>query len=68
MPLPARVIITLAIILGIGVGTGALVYGIMFSGLDSEAFIAWGAAILASSVAALIAHLAGGFRDLDEDR
>jgi len=66
-----RVLITLAIISGIGVGTGALVFGtlmLMFSSsMDEEAtFVASGSALLASSAAALVAHLWGGFRDLDD--
>jgi hypothetical protein len=64
----AKVIITLIIVVGIGVGTGALIYGILLAqkySSDPATFTAWGSAILASSVAALVAHLCGGFRDLD---
>jgi hypothetical protein len=66
-----RVFITLAIIAGIGLGTGALVFGtlmLMFSlSMDEEAtFVAAGSALLTSSAAALVAHLWGGFRDLDD--
>jgi hypothetical protein len=70
MHLPFRVIVTLAIIVGIAAGTGALVYGLQGAGgasSDADAFTAWGAAILAGSVAGLIAHLAGGFRGLDDE-
>ncbi len=67
-----RVFITLAIIAGIGLGTGALVFGILMlifsSGMDEEVtFVAAGSALLTSSAAALVAHLWGGFRDLDQD-
>jgi hypothetical protein len=69
--MPKRVLITLAIIVGIGIGTGALVFGIllMSSGgsMDEEAtFVASGSAILAASIAALVSHLAGAFRELDD--
>jgi len=71
MHVPIRVIVTLVIILGIGAGTGSLVFGLLGAGgqsFDADAFTAWGAAGLAASVAALIAHLTGGFRGLDDDR
>jgi hypothetical protein len=66
-----RVFITLAIIAGIGLGTGALVFGVLMlifsSGMDEEVtFVAAGSALLTSSAAALVAHLSGGFRDLDD--
>ncbi len=66
-----RVLITLAIIAGIGLGTGALVFGVLMlifsSGMDEEAtFVAIGSTLLTSSAAALAAHLLGGFRDLDD--
>jgi hypothetical protein len=66
-----RLLVTLAIIAGIGVGTGALVFGVLMLTLDSyvseEAGIAAaGAGLLAASAAALVAQLAGGFRQLDE--
>ena len=71
--MPIRVIVTLIIIAGIGVGTGALVFGLMInsSGYRAEepaTFTAIGAAVLAASVAGLVAHLSGGFRALDDDR
>jgi len=63
-----RVIITLLIIAGIGVGTGALVFGLTvhsYTRSDEATITAIGSMILASSLAALVAHLSGGFRDLD---
>jgi hypothetical protein len=70
--MPVRVIVTLIIIAGIGIGTGALVYGLLVdpksTSDDPAAFTAIGAAVLAASVAGLVAHLAGGFRALDDDR
>jgi hypothetical protein len=69
-----RIWITIVIIAAIGVGTGTLIMGILmmntatFSGGDSDkaAFVAIGSGILASSLAALVAHLHGAFRSLDE--
>jgi hypothetical protein len=69
MSIPTKVKISLAIILGIGLGTGALIFGILMASHardDDAGFIAGGSAVLASSVSALIAHLAGGFRDLED--
>jgi hypothetical protein len=63
-----RVIITLLIIVGIGVGTGALVFGLTanhYTKSDEATITAIGSMILASSLAALVAQLGGGFRDLD---
>jgi hypothetical protein len=70
MDMNARVRITIAIIFGIGAGTGAMVFGLLEgahykASSESVAFTACGAAILAPSVSALVAHLSGGFRDLD---
>jgi hypothetical protein len=69
--MPKRIVITLAIIAGIGIGTGALVMGILLMSLgfamaEQAAFAAVGSAILAASIAALVAQLAGGFRELDD--
>jgi hypothetical protein len=69
--MPKKIIITLAIIAGIGIGTGALVMGILLMSLgwtvaEPAVFAAAGSAILAASIAALVAHLAGGFRELDD--
>jgi len=67
-PMSPRVIITLLIIAGIGIGTGALVFGLTashYSRSDDATITAMGSAILASSLAALVAHLSGGFRDLE---
>ena len=70
MYIPVRARITLAIIAGIGVGTGAVAFAAMLSNHESEHVAtvgAVGAALLAASVAALIAHLVGGFRDIKDD-
>ena len=69
--MPKRILITLAIIVGIGVGFGALVFGvlIMIFGNDKEVpctIVGIGSAILAASIAALVAHTRGGFRELDD--
>lgn len=69
MPIPTKVLITLGIIFGIGLGTGMLVFGVLLGNSyrdDQAGFIAFGAALLAGSVSALVAHMAGGFRDLDD--
>jgi hypothetical protein len=70
-PMSKRLMVTLAIIAGIGVGTGLLVLGILFLTVgdyadDGSVFVAGGSALLTSSIAALVAHLAGGFRELDQ--
>jgi hypothetical protein len=69
--MPKRVLITLSIIAGIGVGTGALIFGILMMSLgdsisEQAGFAAGGSAVLAASIAALVAHLAGAFRELDD--
>ena len=69
--MPSRVKITLAIIAGIGVGVGTLVVGVLLltfgSSIDKQAtIIAAGSAILAASMAAIVAHLGGAFRSLDD--
>jgi hypothetical protein len=67
-----RLFVTLAIIAGVGLGTGALVFGVTmmtFHGynVEEEATIAsTGAALLAASAAALVARLAGAFKQLDD--
>jgi hypothetical protein len=66
-----KLVIILAIIAGIGIGTAALVFGILLLTLgsyhdESAAITAGGAGLLAASTAALAAQLAGGFRQLDE--
>ena len=72
MHIPVRARITLLINAGIGVGTGATVFGALLStssaGDEPATFIAAGSAILATSVAALVAHLLGAFNDVDEER
>jgi hypothetical protein len=62
--------ITLAIIAGSGVGTGAIVTGLLLLKLGSVAekdatLIGVGAAILAASLSALVAQIAGCFKSLD---
>jgi len=69
--MPKRILITLSIIAGIGVGTGTLVMGILLLTLGpssgNEAIVAAaGSGLLAASIAALVAHLAGAFRELDD--
>jgi hypothetical protein len=72
MKIPIKVWITLAIIGGIGLGTGSLTVGLLlptskYGGEAPPIMIAIGAMLLAASTAALIAHLAGGFRDIDNE-
>jgi hypothetical protein len=68
MRLTTNVVITLAIVLGIAVGTGLLTFGIMLA-LDFKdepaGLIAAGSALLTASSAALVAHLVRSFSDLD---
>jgi hypothetical protein len=69
--MPTKIIITIAIITGIGVGFGALVFGvlIMILGRANEVpctIIAAGSTVLAASIATLLTHLRGGFRELDD--
>ena len=69
MGIPVRVLITLAIVLGIAFGTGLLSFGALMASSyrdDQAGFIAGGSALLVGSIAAMVAHLAGGFRDLDD--
>ena len=72
MHIPVRARITLLIIAGIGVGTGATVFGALLpassAGDEPATFIAVGSAILATSIAALVAHLMGAFNDVDDER
>lgn len=69
MRFTANIIITLAIIIGIALGTGLLTFGIMLA-LDFNdepaGIIATGSAILSASSAALIAHLVRSFAELDD--
>ena len=69
--MPKKLLVVLLIIAGIGVGTAAVVFGVLLltmSYVNDEAasIAAGGAGILAASVAALVAQLAGGFRHLDD--
>jgi hypothetical protein len=68
-----KTLVVVAIIAGIGVGTAALLFGILMLSLgdyhdESAGIAAGGAGLLAASLAALVAQLAGGFRHLDDDR
>ena len=65
-------IITVAIVLGVAFGTGCVVFGICAAVMDRSdeeyaAFVALGSTLLAGSLAAVVAHAAGGFRDWDDD-
>jgi hypothetical protein len=76
MHIPIKARITMAIIAGIGLGTGSLFYGFGLSSVraleptshDPLVYASIGAALLAASIAGLIAHLLGGFKDVDEER
>jgi hypothetical protein len=67
-----KLFVTLAIIAGVGLGTGALVFGVTMmsyhgSLIEAEATVASaGAALLAASAAALVAQLTGAFKQLDD--
>ncbi len=66
-----KLLVVLLIIAGIGVGTAALVFGVLLLTLGSyhdeaAGIAATGAGLLAASTAALVAQLAGGFRHLDD--
>lgn len=67
-----RILITLVIIVVLSVGTGAIVFGslelIDVANETVSTIIAVGSMLTAGGTAALVAHLAGGFRELDEDR
>ena len=72
MKVPVKVWITLAIVIGIGIGTGFLTVGCLiptekYRGEEPAIMKAIGASLLATSAAAFIAHLAGGFRDIKDD-
>jgi hypothetical protein len=66
MRVPIRARITLLIIAGIAVGTGATVFGLLVPISDRATFIATGSTVLAGSIAALIGHLARAFDDIDD--
>lgn len=69
-----RVLITAGIIIVIGAGTGSLLMGLLlinhprYDGQDFEnaAYVAVGGGMLAGGIAALIAHVNGAFKSLDE--
>src|SRR5690349_21446948 len=75
--IPIKAKITLLIIVGIGLGTGGTIYGLvgLCLGISHSyllttaqehilASLAFGGGLLAASVAALVAHLRGGFREV----
>jgi hypothetical protein len=47
---------------------GTLLLTLGYNSGEEAGFVAGGSALLVSSLAALVAHLAGGFKDLDRDR
>ena len=67
-----RILITLAIIVVVSVGSGAIVFGSLeivdVAYKEVSAIIAIGSMLVTGGFTALIAHLAGAFRDLDQDR
>ena len=69
MYIPLRAKITIGIIASLALGSAALAYGMAAQTMQAPlpAFMAIGAGGLIGSVAALVSHLAGGFRDIVED-
>jgi hypothetical protein len=67
-----RILITLAIIVVVSIGTGAIVFGSLeivdVAHEEVSAIIAVGSMLVTGGFTALVAHLAGAFRDLDQDR
>ena len=67
-----RIQYTLAIIAAVAVGTGAIVFGTLemlcAANEKVSTIIAIGSLLASGGVMAMIAHLAGAFRGLDEDR
>jgi hypothetical protein len=67
-----RIVITLVIIVALGVGAGAVVFGVLEAvGIGNDktsTIIAVGAMLIAAGGTALVAHIGGAFRDLDEDQ
>jgi hypothetical protein len=65
MKVPVKVWITVGIIAGIGIGTGFLTIGLLALSMrrndESASLVALGTTLLAASIAALVAHLHGGF-------
>jgi hypothetical protein len=72
MGIPTKVIITVAIIVGVAAGTGLLVAGILIAvgdyGEEAVFTMAAGSALLAASLASLIAHLAASATSTAADR
>ena len=68
--MPPKLVIVLVIIIALCLGAGTLTYGLTLENYrhnDEQAFFtAVGAGILASSSAALVTLLLGGFRGLDD--
>jgi len=69
MYIPLRAKITIGIIAGICVGAAALAYGLAIQSLEPPvpSYMAVGAGALLGSIATLIVHLAGGFREIREE-
>jgi hypothetical protein len=69
-----RVFITAGIIIAIGAGTGSLLMGLLLINhpnydsryFENAAYVAIGGGIMTGGIAALIAHLHGAFKSLDE--
>jgi hypothetical protein len=72
LPMSPRILITLAIIAVISVGTGAIVFGtlVMLDAAQDDvcAIIGGGSMLVTGGLAAFVAHVAGAFRELDGDR
>jgi len=70
MYIPLKAKITIGIIAGLGLGAAALAYAMAAQTMQQPlpTYMAIGAGGLIGSVAALVSHLSGGFRDIvDED-
>ena len=68
--MPGRIVFTIAIILGLSLGTGCMVFGLLgaMSGDDDFAgFAGGGATLIVASAAAAIAYKAGAFQDWYDD-
>jgi hypothetical protein len=71
MYIPLKAKITIGIIVGLALGAAALAYGMAAQAMQQPlpTYMAIGAGGLIGSVAALLSHLSGAFRDIvDEDQ
>jgi hypothetical protein len=71
MYIPLKAKITIGIIAGLALGAAALAYGMAAQTMQQPlpTYMAIGAGGLIGSVAALVSHLSGGFKDIvDEDQ